>query len=69
MAAVAPAATTGSGVRFDGGLVVPTDEGTTADSWTFAVNAPPDLVTSGVVVVNGQFCALLTGGATGSGAG
>jgi RHS repeat-associated protein len=62
VATVAPAATTGSGVRLDGGLLVSTDEGTTPDSWTLEVNAPPDLITSGVVVVNGQFCALLANG-------
>jgi RHS repeat-associated protein len=62
VATVAPAATTGSGVRFDGGLLVSTDEGTTPNSWTFEVNAPPDLVTSGVVVVNGRICAALANG-------
>ena len=62
VAAVAPAAVSGSGLRLDGGLVVPTDAGTAADSWTLRVVAPADLVTSGVVMVDGEFCAVLDGG-------
>jgi RHS repeat-associated protein len=57
---VAAGAAAGSGVRFDGGLVVPTDQGTSP--WTLQVEAPPDLITNGVVVVDGRFCALLQGG-------
>src|SRR5205085_4600704 len=44
IAAVAPTATTGSGVRLDGGLVVPLTAGTNRNSWTVRLGAPSDLI-------------------------
>ena len=65
MASVTAGAASGSGVRFDGGVVVPVSAGSSTDPWTVTVEVPDDLVTGGVVVVNGKFCALLSGGSGG----